>query len=120
MFQKGISKQPFREPDIAKEFQTWIAALLYHSNHTIVSDQVVFDEEPIEETEIRESLLDGRIAYSRTDPPIHRLKHVWRAKGHDQSDAEKTVELLIGQFRWISGYRILAQRVNGEWGWIGG
>jgi hypothetical protein len=97
----------------------WIAVFLYAANHHIVSDQVFLDEGPIEEKEIRELLLDGRIKYPRTDPPIHRLKHVWRAKGHVPPDKDKSVELLLGKFRWVSAYFILAQRVNGEWSWIG-
>ncbi len=120
MYQNGISRKPYRELDVARECKIWIAAVLYASNHNVVSEQVFLDEGPIDEAEIRESLQDGRIAYPRTSPLVHRLKHVWRAKGHFPPDKDKTVELLIGEFRWLPGYLILAQRKDGEWLWVRG
>ncbi len=120
MYQKGSSKKPYREHDVARECKTWIAVVLYVSNHNVASEQVCLDEGPTDEREIRESLQDGRIAYPRTSPLVHRLKHVWRAKGHFPPNKDTTVELLVGEFRWLPGYLVLAQRINGEWVWVRG
>ncbi len=110
----------YRKPDIAQACKIWIATVLYASNHNVVSEQVVLDEGPTDEAEIRESLQDGRIAYLRKSPVVDRLKHVWRAKGHCPPNTERSVELLIGEFTWLPGYLILAERINGEWEWVRG
>ncbi len=89
----------YRKPDIAQACKLWIAEVLYASNHNVVSEQVFLDEGPTDEAEIHESLQDGRIAYPRTPPVVERLKRVWRAKGHFQPDKDKTVELLVGEFK---------------------
>ncbi len=121
---KGLNMdQPtmqYRKPDIAQACKIWIATVLYVSNHNVVSEQVLLDEGPIDEVEIRESLQDGRIAYPRTSPVVDRLKHVWRAKGHFPLNKDKTVELLVGEFKWLHVCLVLAQRINGEWVWVRG
>ena len=86
----------------------------------VVAEQIFLDEGPTDEREIRESLQDGRIAYLRTSPVVDRLKHVWHAKGHFPPNKDKTVELLVGQFKWLPVCLVLAQRINGEWFWVRG
>ena len=112
--------KPYREPDIAQSCKLWIAEVLYASNPNVVAEQVFLDEGPTDEREIRESLQDGRIAYPRTSPVVDRLKHVWRAKGHFPPNKDKTVELLVGEFKWLPVCLVLAQRKGGEWVWVRG
>ncbi len=117
MHQKDI---PNKEDEVMKNCREIIAMILSVRNQEIRPDLVVIDEGPKDEIEMCRDLKQGRIKYPRTTPVADRLKHVWYIKGHHPQRTGNIVELLIGEYKWIAGYLILAQRWDGDWEWVGG